>query len=220
MSVTILISNQTKPYKKLQDWCDGLSIKLIRTSFIKTTPITNLEIPTTDWIFFSSPKCATTYISTYPIHAKKIAVYGKGTAETVQEKGYAIDFIGPDTNKPGEIARALEAKASGSILFPISQISKQRIIREIKQLNCSTLVTYKTELASTKISENTPIIIFTSPSNIRGYLLQNELNKSVQLIAFGDTTAQEIEALKLQNTTHVLSAPSESEIIKTLKNII
>lgn len=220
MSHKILISNQSKAFTKLQEWCDDLSFELMRTSFINTSPISGLEIPITEWIFFSSPKCAETYLDTYSLHAKKIAVYGKGTAETVLERGHKIEFVGPSTSETVEIARALEEVVHGSIFFPISQISRKSIIQELGSLNCTSIVTYRTEITPKKLTENPTIIIFTSPSNIRGFLMQNELDETIPLIAFGKTTALEIQAMKLKNPCYTLATPSEVDMINALENIL
>ena len=221
-SSTILITREEQEVPVLKQWCDENNIALEASAFISIRPIKNLHIPKTDWVFFSSPKGLHSYFDQYSVIADKIGVYGKGTLKALLKHGYKADFIGESGLDPHLIGESFNRQlaANETVLFPIGQQSKRSIVHQVSQQNCIELITYSTELIPVESRQQNDILIFTSPSNIDGYLLKNRPANDSTVLAIGPTTAKALHEKMSENKILQASAPTENALIELLKTII
>lgn len=214
----VLITSASDSFEPLEEWCATRSISLIRASQIETAPILNITIPTTDWIFFSSPRGANLYLKHYSIRARKIGAYSEGTAAELNKKGFECDFIG--ANHSAEIARAF-AQQIGSeekVLFPLSEISVRSIGKELNSAQKIELITYQTLHTPTRYTDLPSAILFTSPSNFESYISVNTISPKTVIIAIGKTTATAISSKKYC-VDAVLEKPNSDALIDFFESL-
>ncbi|WP_066757384.1 uroporphyrinogen-III synthase [Crocinitomix algicola] len=214
----ILITNERNSYSAIKDWCSKRGIPFSQKSFIKTVGVPHLNIPSSDWIFFSSPNSISTYLAHYSINAKKIAVYGEGSEREALKHGLNIDFVGPIENNPKTIAQFFDNDPGSTIFFPLSQRSKRSIIKEIGKATVFELETYKTIIQPSLVQSH-EVLIFTSPSNLEGFLVLNKISDNQTLIAYGRTTEAALLSLNLSNTIITLKTSTELELEKVIRKL-
>lgn len=216
----ILITGEQARFNQLNDWCLTHGFQPTFQPFIRINPVLGLTIPKTDWIFFSSPKGALAYLNHYPICAKKIAALGEGTARALTSFNLTAQFLGEAEDQPATVGEKFESAVTNNetVFFPISQLSKKTVINALTKVQYQTLITYKTETLSQKMSDSFDVILFTSPSNVENYLIENAVEKNTVLIAMGETTATAIRQ-KIINPklAHLLESPNERAVISFLE---
>ncbi|MBK6526132.1 MAG: uroporphyrinogen-III synthase [Crocinitomicaceae bacterium] len=218
---SILVTRSLKADSLIRKWTGEKKIDLIEKSFIETVAITGLTIPETDWIFFSSPQSVNLYFAHYKLAANKVAALSNGTAAELSIRGIEVDFIGSDSKPTKEIGHDFfnQIKSTETVLFPLSDISKKNISSQVKTENVTELITYKTALVSDKLSDIPGIILFTSPSNVDGFLLSNRPELKTQILAIGETTAVRLRQLGMKDIL-VSESTNEKELVKTLRGLI
>ena len=217
----ILISRILKENSELRTWLEKAKCSLIEQAFISFVTQENLEIPETDWIFFSSPTGLKLYLDKYPLKAKKIGVYSSGTLEALKSYGFDADYVGDSHLNSDEIGKDFFSFLDDNefVLFPLSQISMKGISSQGKQSQVIEIVSYHTNLKSVKLKQVPDYIIFTSPSNVDGYLSLNEIKKGMGVIAFGNATTKHLEKYMDRERILVPNSPSESDLILLLKSL-
>ena len=217
----ILITRELSTSSSIRQWAADHNLHLIEKSFIETVAVTGLEIPKTDWIFFSSPRGAELYLAIYPINAKKIAALAEGTAEQLTELGYKPNFTGNSGESTRQIGQQFfaEINPTETVLFPLSDISRRAVSSQKGDHTIIELITYKTQLVSEKLAQQPDIILFTSPSNVDGFLLTNKVTPQTHMLAIGETTADHLRSLDFANV-HVSKSTDEKALIKTLELIL
>lgn len=218
----ILISKALPLNSILKEWCANHKFTLIDEPFITVSALPNIAIPKTDWIFFSSPSAVTCYFESYELKANKIGVYASGTERSLLTTPYKAHFVGIANRLPKEIgADFLEVLQPGeTVFFPISNLSKKSIWSAVENARtCFFEVTYQTTPIKNRINSLLDAIIFTSPSNLTGFLRENKLSPMTTLIAIGETTAEAIYALNYTNEVFVSNEPTEAGLLAVLKAI-
>jgi len=204
---------------QLESQTEKLGFESINQRFIETKIIpSKVDVNLFDWIFFSSKEAVHSFFSNKISTGKcLLAAVGKGTAEAISE--YATpSFIGESTNT-AEVGHTFAAHiGTGKVLFPCSTISKQTIQSQLSASQFENLVCYETVLIDKKIEQPT-IAIFSSPSNVDGFLLSNTLDGIQKIIAYGPTTGQHIQNLGY-SADIILNEINESAIIDAIKEAI
>lgn len=217
---TILVSRNLSSDSPLREWATDHGHALIEAPFILIDPILNLDIPHSDWIFFSSPNGVDVYFDNYPILARKIAVFGGGTFNRLKSRGIDADFVGDNRKSPDEIGKQFfdSIHPNEVVLFPISQLSKKSIIN-VNQVNkCLELVIYNTKVEPNKVPK-VDFAILTSPSNIDGYLIENTTD-NVEFIVLGQTSKRHFDKKAPQASVHITEASTEQATIQLLENLL
>lgn len=218
----ILLTNELTRFPNLRKWCSAQNAQLTGASLIEIQPIRNLQVPETDWIFFSSPKGAQAYLNHYPIRAKKVGAYGKGTAKILAENEINVHFEGEPNQNPTAIGNAFNAilEPKNAVLFPISQRSKKSILNCITQSVSIEFICYQTHFKPAQFTTIFDAIIFTSPSNFKSYISLNKVAENTVIIAMGETTAttirKGIDGIKI----HQLTEPNEGAMIRLLNALL
>jgi len=144
-------------------------------------------------LFFSSPRSVVFYKTRYDIpKSKQIACTGNTTRTLLTSFGFKVDFW---SNRPGKIKQlATDFKAwcgKKTVLFPLSDISKKTVSSLFEEDQKEELIVYKTAIKGKKI-ETCDTYVFTSPSNVRGFFLDNDLSKDAKVISWGESTSEEL----------------------------
>lgn len=217
---TILVSRNLSSDSILREWAAEKGHALIEAPFIRIEPILGLEIPPSDWIFFSSPNGVDLYFDNYPILAKRIAVYGGGTHDRLESRGIEAQFVGDTRKTPAEIGKDFfdSIHPNEVVLFPLSQLSKKNIVNVNQKNVCLEMTLYETSVESTHMPK-TDFAILTSPSNIDGYLMENT-TENVEFIVLGETSKKHFEGLNLSASIHMPTSSTERSVIELLEKIL
>ncbi|MBI3134902.1 MAG: uroporphyrinogen-III synthase [Bacteroidetes bacterium] len=218
---TILITRQLRDDSLIRKWTLENSVQLIEKSFIQTAAVNGLSIPETDWVFFSSPQGVRLYFEHYPLKAKKLGALSEGTAQALSEYGHTADFTGNSAASTKETGLAFfkQIRADQTVLFPLSDISKKNISSQKTTQKVVELITYKTELRTEKLSYTPTLVLFTSPSNADGFLIQNTMSPQTKILAIGETTAGHLHELGFTQIT-VSESTNERDLIKAITRLI
>jgi len=183
-----------------------------------------VNIPETDWIFFSSPTAVKIFLDHYnknfPLKNKMVGAVGPGTAKILTEAGVKVTFTGDANLSPVQVgidfADVLKNKTA---LFPTSQISLRSVSSQIAPEGKIELVIYKTML-NVVDAPSSDIIVFTSPSNVRGYFLKNSPPKETVIFCFGDATEGCLNERGIANPIINLQSSSEEVLVLSIAGLI
>jgi uroporphyrinogen-III synthase len=109
-----------------------------------------------------------------------------------------IHFIGD--GETTEVAKQFlnQLMPNEKVLFPISNVSLQTIQKSLPNAAVINVEAYHTE-ENFKENVEADTYIFTSPSNVRGFLKHNTLSAAKKIIAIGLSTKKEVEACGIFN---------------------
>ncbi|MFT4601672.1 MAG: uroporphyrinogen-III synthase [Arenicella sp.] len=217
---SILVSRNLKTNSPLRTWAEENEHALIELPFIRIDPVVDVEIPLTDWVFFSSPNGLDIYFKYYPLLASKIGVYGEGTNSRLKKLGMDAQFVGDTSKTPAQIGEEFfdSISSNESVLFPQSQLSKKSILGLNKVNECIQKVVYETGLEASDIHE-VDYAILSSPSNIDGYLLANKVRETT-FIVLGETSKNHFESLGLTDKIAVPESANEEAVILLLEALM
>ncbi len=202
------------------DFCKQQQLDLIAHSLISFEP-KDFEVSNSyDVIFFSSIRSAEFFLRKEKIdESKKIACIGQETATKLQNLGMNVDFIGMNSGNPSEVAFTFKDWLGNRIvLIPHSSESLFSIIEFLKPNQLLLVEVYKT-LLEPRIIPICDCYVFTSPSNVRAYLLANTLSSLKNVIAWGKSTEKELQ-LKEIPVMKVLQTGTLIELESYLTSII
>lgn len=216
----ILVSRNLSGDSNLREWATRHGHALIEAPFIRIDPILHLDIPLSDWIFFSSPNGVDVYFDNYPILANKIAVFGAGTHHKLTSRGIEANFIGDNRKTPAEIGKDFFdfIDPNAVVVFPVSQLSQKSIIKVNNSNKCYELVIYNTQIEANKMPKM-DIVILSSPSNIDGYLIENPI-ENTEFIVLGETSRRYFESLNLNAKVNMTASSSEAGVIELLEQLL
>jgi len=178
-------------------------------SLIRVFPMINKLDPFilkyVDWIFFTSKNAIENFFRLDPRLSKrtKIAVIGRGSEETLRQYGHAPEFSGERLGiNMKEIADEFASIASGkTVLIPRAKESLETIQKSLtpdtKVIN---LPVYQTSIETNVSKSNADVLIFTSPSNVEAYFVDNLVDPGQKIICIGHSTGKKIQELGLSYT--------------------
>ena len=216
MAKSIFIS---KPESEVQGLKTQLTISgsiLVAHSFLNFEPV-DFEIKQDfEIIFFSSPRAVIFFKARYDIPKNVlIACTGVKTSSLLNSLGYEVTF---SSEKPGQINQfSKEFKSwckQRTVLFPISSISLKTISSLFPEKQKSEVIVYKTTVNG-KTLNPCDTYIFTSPSNVQGFLIKNLISKDARVISWGESTSKELKAngVKITNELKTASIKEASLIL-------
>lgn len=198
---------EVEPYR-IQFEEKGYSI--VSHSFLSFAPVDFEITQTYDVVFFGSPRAVIFFKACQAIpENKRIACVGGKTAELLESIGHGVDFVGTKSSEPKLVAEEfkewltsapLSQQASNSetdtprprVLFPVSDRSLKTISSVIDENQKEEVVVYSTKLVGRKV-EACDVYVFTSPSNVDGFLMENVLPEGAKVIAWGKSTEKVLE---------------------------
>lgn len=216
MKKSIFISKNASELPLLSAFCATNQLSLTAQSFIEFTALPFIIKESYDVLFFGSIRAAEFFFAkeSLPAHCQ-IACVGAVTAKKINALGFGVSFIGEQAGNPLHVAEMFKIwLGERRVLFPLSTVSKRTIVEQIPTAQRIEVVIYETGALPLKI-EKSDYLIFTSPSNVESYLLQNEINGNI-LIAWGTTTRNALEA-KGFSVDFTLQEANEENLITYLK---
>jgi hydroxymethylbilane synthase len=175
---------------------------LVCKSLIKTEKIKFSNLPDCDWIFFSSKNAVKFFFEQKPNLLKevKFAAIGDGTALFLKQYVENIDFVGY-SNDIKRTAEDFGNLAEGKIvLFPQAKDSLKSVQKQLSfNIKALDLYVYKTTSATNEKMEDFDIYVFTSPSNVTSFNINNTFSHKAKYIAIGKSTASKLKELKINN---------------------
>lgn len=211
----------TKPIAELQQLGSFLARRncsLIAQSFIEFELVNATFTAAYDAIFFGSKNAYRFYTqqADLPKHVL-VACIGETTRNVLAKAGVHVDFYGTHAGKPDEVALEL-VKWLGhrTVLIPLSDVSNRSMSKQIPAAQCEEVVVYRTKSIAKSIQEQLDWVVFTSPSNVHGFLLSNQVNPMTKTVAWGNTTAQAMRDKQIR-VDFVLADSSETELIDLLR---
>lgn len=183
------------------------NIEIDGRSLISTFPIVTILDPfylkNIDWVFFSSRNGVEYFFKLNPVLSKKIkfGVAGRGSEDTLRKFGQIASFVG-EGGVIEEVANDFaKLVVNQTVLFPRAQDS----LRTIQSaLNSTTKVVdlpiYETVIEQNVDGTTAEILIFTSPSNVEAFFVNNLLDPEQKVIAIGNSTAKKFAEMGIQYT--------------------
>jgi uroporphyrinogen-III synthase len=215
---SILITKDPEETGMLQDFCAVLGIALKMQSFICFEQVTTNVIHPPKVLFFGSKRAVYFYLMQAAIpKGCKIACIGTATQRHLELLGFTVDFVGQQAGKPAAVARALNSWLGERHLhIALAADSHRSMLHDLPESQYTALVVYKTLLQPVALPEIPVCLVFTSPSNVSGFLLSNTVPADAQVIAWGQTTAAFLARQNIQ-PNHVLAHASEEELVHWLE---
>jgi uroporphyrinogen-III synthase len=216
----VFISKNSEEIELLQSSFLVDDIHFISHSFLTFEAIPFQISKPFDLVFISSIRSAAYFFKNFqPLSNQKIACFGKSTAQFVESMGYSVSFVGENGGNPLDVGEQLKEWAEGKkILFPVSNQSLQTISNLFPKKQKEIVVVYQTEINPKHIVACS-IYIFTSPSNVEGFFIQNQLKENSIIIAWGNSTEKALSRFGF-TCQHTLKTATFEELILLLKKLI
>ena len=219
MSKTIFISKSRSELEKLQQYALENEIEIVSHSFLHFSElIFSIPYPY-EVIFFGSPRAVMFFKAQNDISKDKLVACVGGKTETLLKSlGVKVAFSGANKGSIGDVAEAFKTwLGDKQALFPISTKSLGTISKNIPSQQKQLVEVYDTQVQP-KTIKPCDIYVFTSPSNVEGFLMENEIPIASKVIAWGDSTDAKLKAEGLQPDI-VLEEPGLDCLEKTFKTI-
>ena len=168
-----------------------------------------------DILFIASIRAADFFFAQCQTNAQ-IACAGLETAKKVTESYQKeVHFVAQHSDDPQLEAQQFNAWRNGrSVCFPSSQLSVGTYSSLIPEKEKIILPIYNTHFKNLQISAK-DIYIFSSPSNVRAFLTNNTIAANAQVVAWGDTTAQELAQNQI-SVTKILNGQQQADLLNWL----
>ena len=222
MKHSVFISREPEQAADLMAFCYQRNWLLCTQSFIQFNAVP-FQLPT-KWqvIFFPSPRAVSYFFeSTHPtiLLDKLIACSGGETAKKIKHyTTQPIDFV---AEKAGDIEKVRSDfqrwLTNKKVLYVGSNLAQKSVLLHLPEQQGQFLQVYETSYQSKKITPCT-IYIFSSPSNVDSFFMENILPDNAHVIAWGNTTAKALEKRKV-NVNYTLETSAEKELIAYLQNV-
>jgi len=213
----LFISKDYSEIEELAVFLNEKGISLIAQSFLHFEPVSfTIEKPF-EVIFFTSPRSVLFFKLLHEIPKNVlIACPGNKTANLLTELDYSVSFYGTKSGNINETA--VEFKnwcGDKSVLFPTSDRSLQTVSSLFPETQKEIITVYKTKVVS-KPLEFCDIYVFTSPSNVEGFLALNEIPATASVYSWGESTTAYLKENNIQ-VTQTLENSSVQDLINLLK---
>jgi uroporphyrinogen-III synthase len=212
---SLFISKNAEELTLLRQFCAEQHIAFHAQSLLQFEGIPfDVEHPF-DIVFFSSIRAAEYFLAQSTVGQADLACVGQKTAQKLSDLGHIPTFIGHQSGNPSQVALDFcSFVGQRRVLIPCSDISARSIAKALPTDQVEEVVVYRTIAKSVDIPA-CDVYVFTSPSSIDAFLLQNEKPLG-QVIAWGDTTAARLHELEIE-VLKVLKTASEEEVVEVLR---
>lgn len=170
-----------------------------------------------DILFISSIRAADHFFSKCKNNSL-IACAGEQTAQKLFDK-YQIkaDFVAKKSGNPISEAAHFNAWRNGrKVCFPVSQLSVGTYTKNIPDSEKIILQVYTTQLNEVQIGPK-DIYVFTSPSNVAAFFINNSVASHAKVLAWGQTTNQALVEKNVR-VTKVLDENQQEMLLKWLSS--
>jgi uroporphyrinogen-III synthase len=217
---SIFISRDSNGCGGLIEFCNQHQLDLVAQSLISFEPSHFVVLDSYDVIFFSSIRSAEYFLTKEKLNTSvKIACIGQETALKLKNLGMHVDFVGENSGNPSDVSREFKNWiGTRKVLIPHSSESLLSITEFLNQDQTLLVEVYKTQLKPSKIAV-CDCYVFTSPTNVRAFLLANDISSLINVIAWGRSTEKELLLNKIP-VMNVLQTGTMLELESYLKTII
>ncbi|WP_411272730.1 hydroxymethylbilane synthase [Daejeonella sp.] len=179
-------------------------IEIEGRSLIKTYPsINKLDsyiLRNVDWVFFSSKNAIEYFFRLEPHLPKKakFGVLGRGSEDALRYVGKTAAFNGEEEGiDTKDIAKEFAKIANGTrVLFPSAKGSLRTIQKALSaDTKIVELTVYETVPEEDVTQSYADVLIFTSPSNVESYFVNNLLEPDQQVICIGKSTGMKFDEM-------------------------
>jgi hydroxymethylbilane synthase len=185
----LFISKSPEDSSWLHSFCEERKWTLESKSLIDFSVIP-FEVPkVTEIIFFSSKNGVRYFLEQAEIPADvQTACVGKETARVLRKSNIEPNFIGENSGDPVSVGKEFVKFASEKyVFFPTSNASLHTIANLLPDSQKTIASIYETKLESQKIAP-ADLYIFSSPSNVEGFFIENIIPEDARIIAWGLVT--------------------------------
>lgn len=168
-----------------------------------------------EWLFFTSAHGVSSLLSRWHPSQHKIACLG---ASTAQAFGNVLTpgFIG--NGDVEQVAKDFKERLKNErVTFVEGNLNRRTIAEALPKEQCFYIQTYQTKLVRTALDKQ-DVYFFTSPSNVDGFLLDNDLPDKAKIIAIGETTQRHLAELGFQ--AYIPNSYTHSDQLDAIKAVI
>lgn len=218
----VFISRKLEPNSGFKQKLSTLPLEIEGFSLVEFKPHP-FELPEAyDWLFFYSKTGVNHFFrQTHKfLSSTKIAALGPGTAEAIEKIfGIVPDFVG--NGIPEETSLLFAEKAAGQKVVFIRAEESRKSVQTIlqNQVIATDVIAYKNSAKAQVDKIEADIMVFTSPLNAKAYFSKYSLESFQKVIAIGQTTAEALKALGI-NDLVVSELPSEESLSELVKGMI
>jgi len=212
-SKQLFISKNITEIKLLIDFCLVNKIELIAHSFLQFEALDFKIAKGYEAIFFGSPRAVYFYFQQEKLPENTlVGCVGDITAASLKEYGITPSFVGSNAGNPSEVGQQFKLLVEDKkVLFPQSLSSNRSIASLFPENQLQEVSIYKTVVKPLSIPK-CDTYVFTSPSNVDGFLLENTIPIGKKVIAWGKTTEKYL-VLKGFDVDKCLDTASVDELI-------
>lgn len=218
MAHKVFISKEASEVRELDNFLNSNGDRLIAHSFLHFEKL-EFELETKfDVIFFGSPRAIIFFKAQQAIPADVlIACAGAKTAELLEHIGHPPDFIGVNSGKMKDVAAKFKEWCGNKhVLFPTSDLSLKTVSSLFDDAQKTEITVYSTQIKGKEI-EASDTYVFTSPSNVKGFLESNtSLPENAKVIAWGESTAAALTENDIL-VTEILSVASIGSLLTSFQ---
>jgi hydroxymethylbilane synthase len=184
------------------------NIHIDARSLIRTVPvITKLDpfiLKRVNWLFFSSKNAVEYFFQLGPQLPKgvKFGVMGAGSEEMLRRKGYFANYTGVGNDSADVAAEFAQLVTEGdTVMFPGAKESLRSVQQGLSaNVKIIDLPIYETVLEDNVEASGAEVLVFTSPSNVDAYFVDNLLDPYQKVIAIGKSTGKKFEEMGVKYT--------------------
>ncbi len=220
MIQSIFISRDSNGCRSLIEFCNQHQLDLFAQSLI-SFEVKEFKVPVDyEVIFFSSIRSAEYFLRKEKLNPSvKIACIGQETSLKLKNLGICVDFVGENSGNPSDVSSEFKNwLGDRKVLIPHSSESLLSISEYLNPNQIVLVEVYKTSLNPTKISI-CDCYVFTSPTNVRAFLLSNDKSSLKNVIAWGKSTEKVLLLNKIP-VMKTLQTGTMNELENFLKTII
>ncbi|MEJ6798957.1 MAG: uroporphyrinogen-III synthase [Crocinitomicaceae bacterium] len=186
----VFISKANDDCQWLHSFCKEKKWSLVSESLIEFSAI-DFKVPKqAEVIFFSSKNGVRYFLEESKLPAGiQTACIGRETAKIMKKNGIIPDFIGENSGDPVSVGKEFLAfVGEKNVFFPTSNQTLHTVANQLPENQKTVASIYETNSVSKKI-DACDWYIFSSPSNVKSYLLENKIPSKAKVIAWGNVTA-------------------------------
>lgn len=129
-----------------------------------------------------------------------------------------MHFVGQGTDTKQIATEFAERVGEEIVWFPGAYESVRTVQQAFPYEQIFDIPVYRTHIAGQKMQADYGAIIFTSPSNVHGYFMENVPSSKTKLLAIGETTAEAIR--QHQYSCTVSEGFSQDELYSSLEALL
>ncbi len=216
----ILITKDISREDSLFNFAAAQSLELLTLPFIRLKKIETTQPHERKILFFGSKNGFDFYRENFDLQQDSLlACIGAATKKHIENLGFTVDFTGEKSGDPEAVSQELASWLDGRRLtFVFSDQSTKSVTKALPKNQFDELIVYQTIAEVQQLDATPSIIVFTSPSNVRSYLLQYEIQPETHLIAWGKSTRRTLaeQGFEPHNTLNKSTPEELMQYLRTL----